>query len=62
MRKALSQRELARLAGVTQFTVTRIETGKQNAHPSTMRKLAEALELKPERLFENPEEPDAQQR
>jgi transcriptional regulator with XRE-family HTH domain len=53
-RKALSQRELAELAGVAPLSVTRIETGHQKARPSTVRKLAKALGLKPEQLFEGP--------
>lgn len=53
-RKALSQRDLARLARVSQFSVSKIETGQQKPRPSTVRKLAEALGLTPEELFRGP--------
>lgn len=53
-RRALSQRDLAALAGMTQQSVTRIETGRQDARPSTIRKLAKALGVKPEELFSPP--------
>ncbi len=53
-RKALSQRDLARLARVSQFSISKIETGHQKARPSTVRKLAEALGLTPEELFRGP--------
>jgi transcriptional regulator with XRE-family HTH domain len=52
---ALSQRDLARRAGVAASTITRIETGAQ-AHPSTMRKLADALGCTPRDLMQ-PESP-----
>jgi transcriptional regulator with XRE-family HTH domain len=40
----LTQAELAARAGVSEFTVVRLETGKdRRPHPSTRRKLAEAL-------------------
>jgi transcriptional regulator with XRE-family HTH domain len=40
----LTQAELAQRAGVSEFTVVRLETGKdKRPHPSTRRKLAAAL-------------------
>jgi transcriptional regulator with XRE-family HTH domain len=40
----LTQAELATKAGVSEFTVVRLETGKgKRPHPSTRRKLADAL-------------------
>jgi transcriptional regulator with XRE-family HTH domain len=40
----LTQAELASQAGVSEFTVVRLETGKaKRPHPSTRRKLAAAL-------------------
>ena len=54
LRKALTQRELATMAGLTQSTVALIETGRQSPRPTTMRKLARALGLKPAELFEPP--------
>ena len=42
------------MAGLTQLSITRIETGQQAARPTTVRKLAKALGLKPEQLFQDP--------
>jgi transcriptional regulator with XRE-family HTH domain len=49
----ISQRDLARLAGVSPTTVMQLETG-QNSNPrlSTIRKLAEALAVDPGALVE----------
>ena len=49
-RMALSQRDLAALAKITQTTVWRIERGK-DAMPSTARKLARVLKVKPADLM-----------
>jgi len=51
-RRALSQRDLARIAGLEPATLNRIETGKQKPRPSTLRKLARALRVKPADLLE----------
>lgn len=48
--RVLSQRELARTAGVTHATVWRLENGFDLARPSTVRKLAAALEVEPREL------------
>ncbi len=48
--RVLSQRELARLAGLTHQTVWRFENGWTNAHPQTIRKIAEALGVEPKEL------------
>ena len=48
--QVLSQRELARMAGLAQGTVWRLESGFTEVHPSTIRKLAEALEVEPREL------------
>ena len=53
-RKALSQRDLARRAAVSQYSISKIETGQQKPRPSTLRRLAEALDLTPEALFHAP--------
>jgi transcriptional regulator with XRE-family HTH domain len=42
--KGLTQVELAELAGVSAYTVTEIETGHREPRPSTLRKLADALD------------------
>ncbi len=47
----LSQRELARKAGLNHNTIWRIETsGPTDVHPRTIRKLAEALAVDPASL------------
>jgi DNA-binding XRE family transcriptional regulator len=46
----LTLRELAQEAGVSKDTIWRLENGHSDAHPSTIRKLAEALEVQPKEL------------
>jgi transcriptional regulator with XRE-family HTH domain len=48
--KFLSQTELAERAGVAVTTVSRIESGKEEARYATTRKLAAALEVEPAQL------------
>jgi transcriptional regulator with XRE-family HTH domain len=48
---AWSQRDLARESGVAQDTITRLETGKREAQPRTVRRLAEALGVEPRELM-----------
>ncbi|MBA3704234.1 MAG: helix-turn-helix transcriptional regulator [Rubrobacteraceae bacterium] len=50
-RQVLSMRELEELSGVSHNTIWRIESGRQGAHPRTIRKLAEALGVEPEELL-----------
>lgn len=51
-RKALAMRELAERADVNLNSIYLIENGRQKgAHPSTIRKLAEALGVKPVELM-----------
>ena len=52
IRRALTQAELAELAGMTESTVNRIENGLQEARMSTLRKLATALKVEPEELID----------
>jgi transcriptional regulator with XRE-family HTH domain len=54
-RAALTQAELASKAGVTRVSVLRIEGG-QPARPSTTRRLARALGVKPSELMDAEEE------
>src|SRR5215218_857050 len=51
-RAALSQGELARMAGVTKNAVGQLERGEFNPRPATVRKLAEALGVQPMDLWE----------
>lgn len=48
--KLLSQKELAAKARVSNKTVADIESGRVRPHPSTLRKLAEALDVSPSLL------------
>jgi transcriptional regulator with XRE-family HTH domain len=58
-RKALTQQQLADRAGVNRVTVARIEAGKDEPFPTTLRKLADALGVEPETLADAPDEPAA---
>jgi transcriptional regulator with XRE-family HTH domain len=49
--RALSQRALAREAGIGLDTVNKLETGLRDALPATLRKLAEALGVEPKELM-----------
>ena len=51
-RKFLSQQELADLAGTTKANISRIERGDQQPRGSTVRKLADALGVRPEDLVD----------
>jgi transcriptional regulator with XRE-family HTH domain len=44
-KRVLSLRELEERSGVSYNTIWRLECGRQGAHPRTVRKLAEALEV-----------------
>ena len=50
--KALSQRDLAKKACLNTATICRIETGQNKPQPGTIRKIAMALEVRPEELLE----------
>lgn len=50
-RRALSQRELAEMAGLTHVQISRIENGVE-PYPVTVRKLAAALDVEPADLME----------
>ena len=49
-RRVLTLRELEEESGVSYNTIWRIENGYREARPSTIRKLAAALRVKPEEL------------
>lgn len=53
--RVLSQRELARMAGLTHQTVWRYENGSTNAHPRTIRKIAGVLGVQPKDLVKSAE-------
>lgn len=50
-RKALTQQQLADRAGVNRVTIARIEGGKDEPFPTTVRKVADALGVEPEELL-----------
>ena len=58
-RAVLSQDQLAEKSGVARDTISKLETGQRKAYPSTIRKLAAGLEVKPQLLLgvEYTEEP-----
>ena len=48
---ALSQQALERMTGITQSTISNLELGNRPARLSTIRKLSEALGVKPKELM-----------
>ena len=59
-RKGLSQKDLAEVSGIGQDTISGIESGRHEARPSTLRKLAEALDVEVADFF--PKSPAPQSR
>ena len=49
--QALSLRELGDMTGVAFDTINKLELGKREAQPRTIRKLAEALGVEPRELM-----------
>ena len=52
LRAAMTQLELAERAGIARTTIIRLEQGDPNVLPTTLRKLARALRVKPTDLWE----------
>src|SRR5215207_6795080 len=52
-RAALSQGELASEAGISKNAVGQLERGEFNPRPATVRRLAEALGVRPDKLWES---------
>jgi transcriptional regulator with XRE-family HTH domain len=52
LRKALTQQQLAEKSGVNRVTIVRLEGGKDQPFPTTVRKLADALGVQPEDLMD----------
>lgn len=50
LRQALTQRELARKARLEETTIVYLEAGTRQPRPTTVRKLARALGVKPPQL------------
>jgi transcriptional regulator with XRE-family HTH domain len=51
IRRALTQQELAEKAGISKTALNRIELNKAEPHMSTLRKLANALDVDPTELL-----------
>jgi transcriptional regulator with XRE-family HTH domain len=49
--RLLTQQDLSRMTGVTQDSISQLETGKREAQPRTIKKLAEALGVEPKELM-----------
>jgi transcriptional regulator with XRE-family HTH domain len=49
--RALSQRDLSGITGIAYDSISQLETGKRDAQPRTIRKLAEALGVAPRELM-----------
>ena len=54
----MSQEELAEKSGVARDTISKLETGRRGAYPSTIRKLAAGLDVQPQMLMGGVEYPD----
>jgi transcriptional regulator with XRE-family HTH domain len=54
-RRGLTLRELSKMSGVSPDTINQIELGHRKARPSTLRKLARALEVDIKDFFEDEE-------
>lgn len=52
IRAGLTQIDLADRSGVARTTIIRLEGGDPHPHPSTLKKLARALKVKPPELWD----------
>ncbi len=50
MQAVMSQEQLAEKSGVARDTISKLETGRRQAYPTTVRKLAVGLEVEPRML------------
>jgi transcriptional regulator with XRE-family HTH domain len=50
-RAILSQEQLSEKSGVARDTISKLETGRRRAYPTTIRKLAAGLDVDPRLLF-----------
>lgn len=49
-RAVMSQEQLAERSGVARDTISKLETGRRKAYPTTIRKLAAGLDTQPQML------------
>jgi transcriptional regulator with XRE-family HTH domain len=50
-RAVMSQEQLSERTGVARDTISKLETGRRKAYPTTIRKLAAGLEVEPQLLM-----------
>jgi transcriptional regulator with XRE-family HTH domain len=50
-RAVMSQEQLAEKSGVARDTISKLESGRRGAYPSTIRKLAAGLDVEPQMLM-----------
>ncbi len=50
-RAVMSQEQLAEKCGVARDTISKLESGKRRAYPTTIRKLATGLQVEPQLLM-----------
>ena len=53
--KALTLRDLGEMSGVAYDTINKLELGRRPAHASTIRRLADALNVEPRELMKREE-------
>jgi transcriptional regulator with XRE-family HTH domain len=53
--RLLTQVDLSEMTGVAQDSISALETGKREAHPGTIKKLAKALGVEPRELIKEQE-------
>jgi HTH-type transcriptional regulator, competence development regulator len=51
LERALSQRDLCQMTGMSEDTLSRLENELRRARPSTIRRLADALGVEPQELI-----------
>ena len=59
--QALSQRDLSGITGIAHDSISQLETGKREAQPRTIRKLAEALGVEPRDLMKGEDDGENQE-
>ncbi len=53
--RLLTQQDLSRMTGISQDGISALEIGKREAHPGTIKKLAEGLGVEPKELMKEQE-------
>ena len=60
-RAIMSQEQLAEKSGVARDTISKLETGRRKAYPTTIRKLAAGLDTEPRMLVGGVDYPGSEQ-